>query len=74
MFEGLIRRGLPATVKELYTMAKKQQPRDWRGPPCPHREKIRPDDLECMHQLRRELHRMVVHTGGRNGIWHLKSK
>jgi len=72
MFEKLIRRALPATVKQLYRMAKEQQPEDWGEQPCPHRQTISPDDLECMHQLRRELHVLGVHSGGQNGIWRLK--
>jgi hypothetical protein len=53
-------------------MAKEQQPEDWGEQPCPHRQTISPDDLECMHQLRRELHVLGVHSGGQNGIWRLK--
>jgi hypothetical protein len=74
MYEKIIRRGLPATVTQLYEMAKKHQPQDWGCPPCPHREKLNVDDLECMHQLRRELFKLALHTGGRNGIWYLKTK
>ena len=55
-------------------MAKKEQPQDWGGPPSPHRQKVNVDDLECMHQLRREMFKLAFHTGGRNGIWYLKSK
>lgn len=72
MFEALIKRSLPAKVTDLYKKAKREQPKDWGGPPCPHRRKISQDDLECMHQLRRELFKVGTHTGGRNGVWHLK--
>ncbi len=72
MFEKLIKQHLPATVKQLYKIAQEQQPEDWGGPVCPHRRETQPDDLECMHQLRRELFKLADHTGGRNGIWHLK--
>ena len=72
MFEALIERSLPATVKQLYEIAERQQPNDWGGRPCPHRDKVRSTDLECMHQLRRELQKMAIHDGKRNGRWRLK--
>ncbi len=72
MFESLIKRSLPATVKQLYELAAQQQPSDWGGPICPHRSTPSRNDLECMHQLRRELHILGDHTGGRNGLWLLK--
>jgi hypothetical protein len=72
MFEELIRRHLPATVKQLYEFAEKEQPQDWGGSPCHHRDRIRVNDLECMHQLRRELQQIAVHSGGKGGLWHCK--
>jgi hypothetical protein len=72
MFEALIKRSLPATVKQLYAIAAKEQPHDWGGPTCPHHSKITSTALECMHQLRRELWLIAVHSGSRNGMWILK--
>ena len=73
MFEALIRQELPKTVRELYVLAKIQQPRDCQGLPCPHREKLRETDMEWMHQLRRELQVLAVCDGNRNSTWRLKS-
>jgi hypothetical protein len=72
MSEELIRRELPKTVRELYVLARQKQPHDCQGPPCSHREKIRRNDKEWMHQLRRELHVLAVCDGKRNSIWRLK--
>ncbi|HWR35882.1 MAG TPA: hypothetical protein VN622_08455 [Clostridia bacterium] len=74
MFEKLITDELPATVRELYTLARERQPQDCQSTPCPHREKLRDTDLEWMHQLRRELKVMAVCDGKRNSVWRLKSK
>jgi len=72
MFEALIRRELPQTVQALYTIARQQQPQDCQGPLCPHRDKLRPTDMEWQHELRRELHKMAVTDKKRNGTWRLK--
>jgi len=72
MFEKLIRRELPKTARELYEIAKKEQPRDCEGPPCTHRPRISETDREWMHQLRRELKVLAECDGKRNSIWRLK--
>ena len=72
MFEKLIQRELPNTVRQLYILAKRRQPQDCQGSPCPHRDKLRDTDMEWMHQLRRELSLLGVCDGKRNAVWRLK--
>jgi hypothetical protein len=72
MFEKMIQQELPKTVHELYALAKERQPQDCQGPQCSHRDKIYDNELEWMHQLRRELKILAVCDGKRNSVWRLK--
>jgi len=72
MFEKLIQQELPKTVHELYALAKERQPQDCQGPQCSHRGKIYDNEMEWMHQLRRELKILAVCDGKRNSVWRLK--
>jgi predicted HNH restriction endonuclease len=72
MFEKLIRYELPTTLAQLYAIAQEQQPEDCQGPLCTHRTEGR-GQPEWKHQLRRELSRLAVSDGRRNGLWQLSS-
>jgi hypothetical protein len=72
MFKQLIRRELPKKLHDLYRIARREQPGDCLGLQCPHRDKLRPTDLEWMHQMRRELKELAVSDGRRNGMWRMK--
>lgn len=47
-----------AKTDEQYELARRRQPNDCTLEACPHRDRIRPTDLEWQHQLRREQYRL----------------
>jgi len=66
----------PKRTREQYEYARVHQLQDWDSTtPCPHRDRIRPDDLESQHQLRRD--QQVLKRQRRielNGdLWRLRS-